>query len=167
MAERALYTRLDLSPERSTVRRGRAHAAKILAEWEVGEDVVEAAVLVVSELLTNAVKHAQPASPSGASCSLLLRLSRGELTVAVHDDDRRPPTLRSASLDEEGGRGLLLVQAASLAWGYAHPLPRGKLVWAKLSAPIATAPGVSTPSSPKPPSRSMPSATATARTAVR
>jgi hypothetical protein len=143
-----------------------------LAEWEVGEDVVEGALLVVSELLTNAVKHAQPASPSGASCSLVLRLSRGELTVAVHDDDRRPPTLRSASLDEEGGRGLLLVQATSLAWGYAHPSPRGKLVWAKLSAPIATAPGISmlsspTPPSPKQTSRSTPSATAATGTAVR
>lgn len=140
MADRPFYTRLDLSPERSAVRWGRAHAADVLGEWEVAEEVLDQALLIVSELLTNAVKHAQPASSPGAVCSLFLWLTADQLTVAVHDDDRRPPILRSVSLDEEGGRGLVLVEANSLAWGYAYPSPRGKLVWARLSASTARTP---------------------------
>jgi anti-sigma regulatory factor (Ser/Thr protein kinase) len=97
--------------------------------------------LIVSELLSNAVQHAaKPVQSVGGqrvavACGLQLWLwltDRG-LTISVYDADRRPPVIRSPSIEAECGRGLHLVDALSEAWGYTHPSPTsGKLVWARL-----------------------------------
>jgi anti-sigma regulatory factor (Ser/Thr protein kinase) len=137
-----LHSRCDLASSPSAVRWGRKHAAEILARWDVAEAVAEDALLIVSELLTNAVQHAvKPLEPAGGRpdavvCSLLLWLTEKGLTVSVYDADRRPPVVRNASADAECGRGLRLVDALSEAWGYTHPSPAsGKLIWARLPLP--------------------------------
>jgi anti-sigma regulatory factor (Ser/Thr protein kinase) len=135
-----LHSRLDLASERSAVRWGRAHAAEVLTKWGQPESVTDSALLVVSELLTNAVKHARPTSSVPVRCSLLLWLTSRGLTVAVHDVDRRPPALRRPSPEAEGGRGLTLVESSSEEWGYTYPsVGSGKLVWARLATAPATA----------------------------
>lgn len=137
-----LHSRFDLAPSPSAVRWGRKHAAGLLAAWGVAEAVADDALVVVSELLSNAVQHAvepfDPAEgcPDAVVCSLLLWLTDKGLTVSVYDADRRPPVPRNAPTDAERGRGLHLVAALSEAWGYTHPAPAsGKLVWARLALP--------------------------------
>jgi anti-sigma regulatory factor (Ser/Thr protein kinase) len=139
------HSRLDLALSPSAVRWGRAHVEDVLAKWGVAEAVVGDAVVIASELLSNAVEHAAPmpstanGRPGVAQCGLLLWLTDRGLTVAVYDGDRRPPVLRVVPpADAERGRGLLLVQTLSETWGYNYPTPRsGKLVYARLAVPRA------------------------------
>jgi hypothetical protein len=63
---------------------------------------------------------------------LRLELRRNTLTVAVADADPRPPQLRVPGLRAVGGRGLVLIDKLSRAWGTASRRPRGKVVWAVL-----------------------------------
>lgn len=137
-----LHSRLDLASNASGVRWGRVHAADTFRAWQVPADVTDSALLVVSELLTNAVRHARLPfeDADGGSrtlgCSLLLFLTGRGLTVAVYDQDARPPKTVDAALDSESGRGLLLVQSLSDRWGFT-PNASGKLVWALLRMPAA------------------------------
>lgn len=136
------HSRFDLAPSPSAVRWGRKHAAEILATWGIARPVADDALVIVSELLSNAVQHAsqpfEPAydRPDTATCSLLLWLTGMGLTVSVYDGDRRPPVMMEARSDAERGRGLRLVEALSEVWGYTYPqATTGKIVWARLPLP--------------------------------
>lgn len=82
-------------------------------------------MLVISELVTNAVSHGRSPVTVG------LRLGADHLLVEVEDEDHQPPVLQQPGWEALGGRGLLLVDALSRAWGSA-PCPTGKIVWAEL-----------------------------------
>ncbi|MFE3124339.1 ATP-binding protein [Streptomyces hydrogenans] len=102
-----------------------------LARWGMSEDVAERVELIVSELATNALRHART-----CGASIRVTVTRGEdehVQVAVSDLDRRSVTRRPAGPYDEGGRGLDLVAALSVRWGcdYRH---WGKRVWADLAA---------------------------------
>jgi anti-sigma regulatory factor (Ser/Thr protein kinase)/anti-anti-sigma regulatory factor len=86
----------------------------------------EAAQLVASELVTNAVVHA------GTPIELTLRLVSSVMHVAVRDTGQGQARI-SGTVDEsaESGRGLLLVDALAASWGTFVP-PLGKIVWATL-----------------------------------
>lgn len=99
--------------------------------WKLGPDTGDAAVLIVSELVTNVVVHT-------ASTRVVCELSRvgRRLRIAVQDQGHQPdgPRLRRSS-DDEHGRGLLLVDAMSSAWGsYDAQNASGRIVWAELAA---------------------------------
>jgi serine/threonine-protein kinase RsbW len=83
---------------------------------------VDAVELMVSELATNSVKHAH------SDFKLSIDDSRGEIRVEVRDTGRGQPVLRSPTPVEPTGRGLLIVEALSRAWGTVDS-PRGKTVW--------------------------------------
>ena len=87
---------------------------------------MDTAVLLVSELVTNAVLHA------GSPVELALSLGRGRLRVEVGDRDPRPPLRMDHSEQSSTGRGLLLVDRAVDRWGVER-LPSGKKVWFELS----------------------------------
>ncbi|HEX6346071.1 ATP-binding protein [Umezawaea sp.] len=88
--------------------------------------ILDDAVLVTSELVENAVRHAK------AAPSLRLELRPGQFAIAVRDDHPSPPRPRPLTSDRPGGRGLPLVAALSKTWGVS-PTPRGgKVVWAVL-----------------------------------
>jgi anti-sigma regulatory factor (Ser/Thr protein kinase) len=135
-----LHSRLDLASGPSAVRWARIHARDVFQEWTVPSVVADDALLVVSELVTNAVRHAGTSSATVAlkgqrhpsSCTLALRRVPDHLLIFVYDQDRRPPVLLEPSDDAEGGRGLRLVDELSAEWGYAYPHDTvGKAVWAK------------------------------------
>ncbi|MGW1807185.1 ATP-binding protein [Streptomyces sp. NPDC002078] len=103
-----------------------------LAAWGLRHVDVDAAELVVAELVANAVRHA-----AGHALRILVdRPDPGHVYIAVVDRaPRRLPALRTAGPHETGGRGLLLVDAHALRWGWdilGGLSPWGKRVWALL-----------------------------------
>ena len=122
---------LELVPALRAPRAARAFVAETLTAWNVQADEVEAAQLVVSELVTNAVLHAAD-SPT---ISVELRLTDGAVRVLVSDGglgepDRRPhPDPRTS----ETGRGVWLVDAFAERWGTEMHGRDGKTVWCELS----------------------------------
>jgi anti-sigma regulatory factor (Ser/Thr protein kinase) len=138
LAERRYGFDLPARPE--SVGLARQLLRRRLAEWDLSEDVVDTAALVISELFTNAVVHA-------CGDRVLGSVSLGEATegpttvggtatlrIAVQDRGSAsdgPQLCRSPR--GEHGRGLLLVDAVSTAWGVesADHVP-GRTVWAEL-----------------------------------
>ena len=89
-------------------------------------DLADDAVLVASELATNAILHA-----GGLAAVRVAPVSDG-VRIEVHDRTRVPPTMARASLEAMTGRGLRLVASLSARWA-AEPHDGGKIVWAELS----------------------------------
>ncbi|WSV01367.1 ATP-binding protein [Streptomyces sp. NBC_01023] len=105
-----------------------------LRAWQVPGDTCCDAVLLVSELTTNAVVHTDSAR---VLCGLMLTGDERRLRIELHDDDRTPvrPPEHLAGPGEEGGRGLFLVQQLADRWGSARSTrAEGKVVWAELTA---------------------------------
>lgn len=87
----------------------RRHVQGTCRAWHI-DDVIDAAALVVSELVTNAVIHA------GSSCELRLALHTDIARIGVADASTSGPAPAPLDADQHG-RGLLLVDAVSVAWG--------------------------------------------------
>lgn len=115
---------VELPSGPSSVAAARRFVAATVQTWGL-DAVVGPAVLVTSELVTNAWQHA------GMGCGLRLVRAAGVLRVEVADAGPATPQPRRASDDDEGGRGLLIVSAVSAAWGI-DPAPQGKVTWAEL-----------------------------------
>ncbi|MFD8593565.1 SpoIIE family protein phosphatase [Kitasatospora sp. NPDC059646] len=113
----------ELRRDPSEVARARKLVAATLTEWGL-EEAAFVTELVVSELVTNAVRYGRP--PIG------LRLIRdgGVLICEVSDGSSTAPHLRRARTFDEGGRGLLLVAQLCRNWGTRHTA-RGKTIWAE------------------------------------
>ncbi|WP_234327387.1 ATP-binding protein [Streptomyces sp. NRRL WC-3742] len=119
----------------------RRHTTDLLRRWQVPSDTIDTANLIVSELVTNAIRHTHaddevspysPLSPVKA-ITLALWLERGRLVIFVQDNDRRPPVVKEVGEDAESGRGVFLVDALSEKWGYYYPPgAAGKVVWSEL-----------------------------------
>ncbi|MGW3630383.1 SpoIIE family protein phosphatase [Streptomyces sp. NPDC005122] len=111
-----------------SVREARRATRDRLAQWGL-EDHVFVTDLVVSELATNVIRHAEGA------IRLRLILDR-TLTVEVSDDADTAPHLRHARLQDEGGRGLFLVASMTRHWGTRYE-DGGKTIWAEQSLTAA------------------------------
>ncbi|MFG1806358.1 ATP-binding protein [Streptomyces sp. NPDC049040] len=109
-------------------REARRSAEAVLARWEVPEEAAADVVLVISELVTNALNHALP-----AVCLHMSRLPCGTVRVEVTDGGPCGSPLQRDPGD--GGRGLALVQALASAHGR-HVGPAGTLAWAEFSVPV-------------------------------
>ncbi|MCW5252478.1 MULTISPECIES: ATP-binding protein [unclassified Streptomyces] len=113
--------RLRSLPESAATAR---RLAQIVAlRWKVGPRVTEDTVLLVSELVGNAVRH------TGARCfGLHLRKGSGRIRVMVRDPSRGLPCLLPVQETDISGRGLFLVDKLSDRWGV-DLLPMGKTTW--------------------------------------
>ncbi len=87
------------------------------------------AVLVLSELVTNAMVHA------AAGCRIDVRHSGDRLRLEVWDPSPQAPVIRLVGPSHVGGRGLRIVDAVAEAWGW-HPTVDGKCVWAVVPAVV-------------------------------
>ncbi|MUL42559.1 ATP-binding protein [Streptomonospora sp. PA3] len=106
----------------------------VLGQWEMADRAADVE-LVVSELVTNALRHGRRGHDAvGAAedpiCVSMLR--RGpELVCAVRDRSDRMPQRRDPDFQFESGRGLHLVASFCSGWGVLPVLPSGKHVWAR------------------------------------
>lgn len=109
----------------------RAFARSALRRWGITGGACDDIVLVVSELLANAMSHAVP-QPGGwpVRAGLLVPRPGAGVLCAVADSSPAPPELSPASDTAESGRGLHVVEQLSDRWGYTAPGPKGKIVWA-------------------------------------
>ena len=116
----------DLPADPAIVADARRKVAERLAGWGL-HDVAFTTGLVVSELVTNAIRHAE--SP------IQLRLIRDRTLICeVSDGSSTAPHLRRALAFDEGGRGLLLVSRLTQRWG-TRQTPHGKTIWAEQALP--------------------------------
>ncbi|MER5302339.1 SpoIIE family protein phosphatase [Streptomyces lasiicapitis] len=116
-----------LAPDPSEVSRARDLVRTRLRDWDL-DALTDTAVLLVSELITNAVRHAR-----GGRIGLRLVRS-GRLLCEVEDDDATLPTLLSAGPGDEFGRGLRIVTSLAKEWGTSRT-SAGKTVWFELPLP--------------------------------
>ena len=116
--------RLTTGPAASAEARRQVRAA--ICGWEIPVDP-DVAILLTSELVTNAIRH----EVTGI-VTLAITCSCAELRVDVHDTSRCLPMLVDASADDEAGRGLMLVATLSDEWGF-YRTPAGKAVYFTLA----------------------------------
>ncbi|MFF3173220.1 ATP-binding protein [Streptomyces sp. NPDC057900] len=119
---------------RTSARSARDTVRDRLRAWKVPGDTCCDAVLLVSELTTNAVLHT---NSGRVLCGLTLTGDERRLRIELHDEDRTPvrPSSHLAGPDEENGRGLLLVRQLADRWGSTRSArAEGKVVWAELAA---------------------------------
>ncbi|MEV7888526.1 ATP-binding SpoIIE family protein phosphatase [Streptomyces sp. NPDC002817] len=115
-----------LEPSEATPGRARRLVRRTLSRWGL-EELSDSAELLVSEVVTNAVRY--------ASRPITVRLLRTHvLRCEVTDDEPRLPVLGQARATDEGGRGLYLVNRVARRWG-ASRLSTGKVVWFELDRP--------------------------------
>jgi len=108
----------------------RAHTTETLASWGLPLSLIASAMLVVSELVTNAIRASWPCD-AGQAITLWLSADDENVVVEVWDGSAGMPRPRPS--DDEGGRGLAIVAALSQSWGV-YPDRHGKIVWAFLRA---------------------------------
>ncbi|WP_263166456.1 ATP-binding protein [Streptomyces sp. SCSIO ZS0520] len=114
---------------RRNVARARDALRHQLALWQVDGEVTDTAVLLLSELATNALcAKTRP----GHEILVRFELNGTELRLEVSDASDEKPTMREAGPEDESGRGLALVTALAESWGVAPRLGVGKTVWARL-----------------------------------
>jgi PAS domain S-box-containing protein len=118
----------DLPADPAVVADARARTARQLAAWGL-EEITFTTELLVSELVTNAIRHAhEPVQ--------LRIILDGVLSCEVFDGSSSAPQLRRADRYDEDGRGLMLVAQLAERWGTRHT-STGKSIWAQQSLPRA------------------------------
>jgi anti-sigma regulatory factor (Ser/Thr protein kinase) len=129
------HTRLRLPAQPTSPRQARHFVDGVLREHGVRAGaVVEAAVLLTSELVTNAVLYAVGTIDVGVDIDL-----QG-VRVEVADCSAQAPSLREVGMDETSGRGLHLVAEMARAWGVEEAPQAGKVVWFELDSRVNAEP---------------------------
>ena len=117
--------------ERQSVGAARRFVVAALDEWQL-LSIAHVALLLTSELATNALVHAR------TEFLVTARYWEGRrLRVEVQDGDAKAPKAAVIPADATSGRGLNVVRALATAWGTEHH-PDGKVVWFELPAPAQT-----------------------------
>ncbi|MEU8936325.1 SpoIIE family protein phosphatase [Streptomyces sp. NPDC048409] len=117
----------DIPGDYPSVHAAREKAAHQLEIWHMAE-ISFVAELIVSELVTNAIRH--------ATGPISLRLIHDRTLICeVSDASSTSPRMRRATTTEEGGRGLFLIAQLSQRWG-ARYTPLGKTIWAEVAIPV-------------------------------
>jgi anti-sigma regulatory factor (Ser/Thr protein kinase) len=113
----------------SAVHEARHRTGAVLSRWRCQRELIEDAVLVVSEVVTNAVEHG-----AGQVRVRLLR-RHASVRIEVQDDSPIPPVLLALGRTAERGRGLHIVTRLAARWG-SRRTTAGKVVWAELPSGV-------------------------------
>ena len=119
-------SRVRLTAGPAAAAEARTHVRAAIFAWDVPVDT-SAAVLLTSELVTNAIRH-----ETNETITLAITCSCGELHVDVHDSSYALPVVLEAAADAEAGRGLMLVATLADEWGF-YRTPAGKAVYFTLA----------------------------------
>jgi anti-sigma regulatory factor (Ser/Thr protein kinase) len=114
-------SRLSLVSRQASAREARDWLRALLRGWG-DETARHNATLLLSEVVTNAVRHAD-----GGTIMVAVTFSDSHLLAQVHDDSSNPPVRRAAG--ETGGWGLGLLDELSTHWGVDQQSDDGKIVW--------------------------------------
>lgn len=123
-----------LGPRPESVRTSRDFTRTTLADWCLS-GLTDMAELVVSELVTNALRHGVPSAPGdvGEQCIRLRLLAQAPFVICmVTDPGADIPVLRDSGPAEESGRGLNVVESCCVQWGWQSLDDGGKIVWGLL-----------------------------------
>jgi hypothetical protein len=118
--------RVRLTAEPAAAAEARRQVQAAIRAWDIPVDP-DVAILLTSELMTNAIRH----EVTGI-VMLAITCSCGQLRVDVHDTSRALPMLVDAPVDAKTGRGLMLVTILSAEWGF-YRTPAGKAVYFTLT----------------------------------
>ncbi len=120
---------IELGSLSTAVGCARLHTRQVLWEWGI-TGLSERMELLVSELMTNAVKASQ-VMDDRPPVRLWLLSDKARVLILVWDANPQPPVRVEVDLEAESGRGLLLVESLSDKWDwYGHRELGGKIVWA-------------------------------------
>lgn len=127
-----LQTFLELAALASAPGCARGHVRSVLCEWGLA-DRADTAELLVSELMTNGVRASEALRggedhPGVPVCRLQMVSDGFSVIVRVWDGSDDMPVRQDADPDQEGGRGLMLVESLGQDWG-AYRAETGKVVW--------------------------------------
>jgi hypothetical protein len=126
-----LASHLELGALDSAVPCARMHAKNVVIEWGLAA-LADPTELIVAELTTNAVCASKILQlPAFSFC---MASNRNCVLIRVRDGSKHAPTSQHADPLSERGRGLLLVDALSVDWGW-YREPDGKVVWALVGPP--------------------------------
>jgi two-component sensor histidine kinase len=129
-----LARHLRMAARPATVPRSRAIVRDLLREWHL-EAMSDEAMLLMSELVTNAVQASQNSTGAGQPVVLCtVRRTETALLLEVWDASPAPPVVQEVDLTSDCGRGLLMVEFMSSNWGH-RPADGGKVVWAEIPLP--------------------------------
>ncbi len=129
-----LMRQVALPPQAESAGAARRAVRRTLAYWGLGE-VTDDAMLLVSELVANAVCHARydhDGQGGGPGLVLSLTCAGSVLRIEVRDTDPRPPQPRVPDSLDESGFGFVIVDTMASSWGVYQAEP-GKAVWAELA----------------------------------
>jgi anti-sigma regulatory factor (Ser/Thr protein kinase) len=119
-------------PEVTSTSRIRRRLQAAIAQWGLPAEIIENVLLVVEELVANAVDHAR--TPFRLTVDhLLIDRSGRALRIAVHDQCPQPVSVRPFDARAARGRGLQMIEALTSRWG-CDRTAAGKTVWALLPA---------------------------------
>lgn len=121
------YAAWELPYDKTAPATARRLTSKTLAGWHVNGDTGDATELIVSELVTNAVRYGSP------PVELRLILDRG-LTCEIRDGSTTAPYMKYAGAVDEGGRGLFIISQLASLWGTRYAA-EGKTVWSEQAIP--------------------------------
>jgi anti-sigma regulatory factor (Ser/Thr protein kinase) len=119
---------MEIEPTATAVRNARRLVADAIGQGD--DDVVDRALLCASELLTNAIEHAEPPA------TLRIVVDDRRVRIEVDDNTVRMPILRHPDVSSIRGRGMLVVKSCSDRWGIVSR-PGGKTVWCEVGLAAA------------------------------
>jgi hypothetical protein len=133
--------RIGLAPAPESARAAREFTDVTLRKWHL-DALIEDAVVIASELATNAITHGTPAATGDATgeagsgrVELSWCVQASRLICVVTDQTGTPPALAAGGPEAESGHGLQIVGALAVAWGWTILGTGEKAVWAALELP--------------------------------
>ncbi|MCX5238418.1 ATP-binding protein [Streptomyces prunicolor] len=140
-----LAASLRLTAESTAVGHARMFVRHTLDRWQLTEEA-ENATLIMSELVTNAIKASGLAHPDPKPWQIKdehvigvqLQVVHGRLFTEVWDRTPETPVRQNLDFNATSGRGLLLVESVAEKWGVYRPHVGGKVVWAELPVELPT-----------------------------
>jgi anti-sigma regulatory factor (Ser/Thr protein kinase) len=129
--------RITLPPIPESARTAREFTAAALRAWHL-DPLISDAVLIASELVTNAISHGAPRGGEAAGyVELTWSYQVSRLICVITDHAAEPPVMVPADVcaDAESGHGLRIVGALAAAWGWTMLGTGDKAVWAALNLP--------------------------------